>query len=282
MTTPCGGYYLGVPGNFVRIDGSHAGLEPSWTPKVTIHDGGLAPSFAFSHPQRRAGRTWRIGLDMCTPDEIAGLHELLTDAPALLTMVTPDAQVRNALPPEASRFIGSAVFGDPLQAGGGYGIAGGGRVHRHAINVSAQSGGEAMVRAGVAPVLPGTTVTASAYVASRYGATVGIAWYGSSGSVLSFSAASTPAPADVSRLHRVTATHTVPAAAIGAGVVIRSGEYMARAALTWTDHVTEWDVGGTALQCVLTDASDSVHYAVPNTPGLIRAGHSLTVVEVGV
>lgn len=278
--TDCGGYYLGPPGHMIRIDGSHAGLARGWGSPVTVHDGGLAPSYAF-RSTRRPRRQWRIGLDLCTPDEVAGLHELLMSPAASLVLVDPWAQVTNVLSPEASMFIGSPVFGDPLQAGGGYGIAGGGHVARHAINPSAQSGGEALVRAGIAPVRPGSTVTASTYVASRYGATVGIFWFGSSGSVLSLSEASAPAPADVSRLHRVSATYTVPAAAVGAGVVVRHGEYMARAALTWTPHALPWDVGGTALRCVLGEVEEGIEYAMTTPAGQRRTSSSVTVTEVG-
>ena len=57
MTEGCGGYWLGHPDHLIRIDGGHSGLGRSWQPRVSIHDGGLAPSFAFSHPQRRAART---------------------------------------------------------------------------------------------------------------------------------------------------------------------------------------------------------------------------------
>lgn len=279
----CGGYYLGHPGHLLRIDGSHGGLVRDWQDTITVHRDGLNPTYAFASP-RRGGRVWSFTLDNALVDEISPLHELITATPAPLMMVEPWAQVTNVLPPEASMFIGSAVFGDPLQVGGGYDIAGGGHVARHAINPSAQSGAEALVQAGVAPVRPGSTVTASTYVASRYGATVGIAWYGSSGSMLSHSATSAPAPADVSRLHRVSVTHTAPAAAVGAGVLVRRGEYMARAALTWTDHLTEWGIGGLAKQCVILGVSDRVDMAVPGAgnASLRRTATSFTVEEIAV
>lgn len=274
--TPACGYYIGVPGHLTPFDGSHVTLRRSWQSNVTVHDGGLAPSYAQRTVRRRA-RSWDVAVDMSTPGEVAALHELISMPAATLVLVDPWAQVTNVLSPEASE----AVSGDQ---GGGYALAEGGRVLRHRINAAAHSGAEARLNLGAAPIVPGGPVTVSTYAASRYGATVRGAFFGSSGSLIGSTPLSLAAPVDLARMHRISVTvpaSAVPASAVAVQVWVSYAEYVARPAVTWTDHLAEWGIGGTALQCVLEDVVDNVAYAASSASGPRRLGVSATVREIG-
>ena len=268
----CGGYWIGTPGHLIRIDGSHAGLTRSWRPSVRIIDGGLAPSFAF-RGTRRPGRQWVIGLDMCTPDEIAGLHELLMSPAASLMMVDPWAQVTNVLSPEASVFVGA---GTPI---GGYDIQGGGHVTRAVSNPAAVDS-LAYLGSGWAPVIPGRPVTASALVAGTLQPLVTLWWRDAKGSLISTTHDSPRVPAGLGSLRLASVTATPPANAVAATVTPAYAQVAARAQITWTDTVHEWGIGGAALRCVIEETSDAIEYAVPG--GIRRTSHAITVTEVGV
>lgn len=268
------GYYLGPPGHMIRIDGSHAGLVRGWGSPVTVHDGGLAPSYAF-RSTRRPRRQWRIGLDLCTPDEVAGLHELLMSPAASLVLVDPWAQVTNVLSPEASVLRSAPAGYVPLPRVGGYDLDGGGRVLSAAYNADPAVG----IIAGDGPVLPGGTVTASMWVGSPVTARVRVRFLDAAGASISYVDGSPVSGLD--RLRRSIVTASVPSNAVAARVGGTGIQVAARAALTWTPHALPWDVGGAALRCVLGEVENGIEYAAQTLTGQRRTSSSVTVTEVG-
>lgn len=248
--------YLGNAGNLLPIPVRPGSLTRTWTSPVAVVDDGLPR--AQVAPQRPY-RSWRVQIPpsgLSGMRDVAGLHELLVTTTPPWLLADPLAQVSNLLTPEAS--VVTSVAG--LSRGGGWDTSDGQRVGSVALNPAASSSNEAPVVVGSAPVLPGRSVTAAAYLASLVPASVRLTWLTSSGGAIS--SVTSAAVTGMDRLRRAVVTAAAPGNAAAAQVVAVGAQVVARASLTWTTGPTQWAIGGLAQNVVIVgDVVDDVQRA---------------------
>lgn len=278
-----GSFWLGRPGNLLRIDGGHGSIDRAWNSSTTMHTTAAGQPRAQTSPLRPF-REWDVELDPSFVRQHAGLHELLVTDPGPHVFVEPWAQVTNVMTP------GGSVLTDQSQLteysfGGGWDIATDDpdnpydRVSRVLLNPAAQGGNDAFVYCGYGPVLAGQTVTGSAYLASESDASILLFYYDANGDYIRWDQSETVT--GFGRLHRVSVTGQAPPGTVAARVVAAKAEVVARPAITWTDRVMDWGIGGLAQQCVITDVSDGVLQAGHGSRTRRRAGVSFTIRETG-
>lgn len=195
-----------------------------------------------------------------------------------LRMVTDEAAVSNVLPPAASLGpVGWAATGGSLSQGGPVVTQDG------PAAASIQASGTAPVwYSPLLPVVPGQSVTGSAYVRKGVGATsFRIDWMGL-GAGQTSSALSFPPPVQVTAtaapLSRQVVTATVPAGVHVARLRIVGAVQVARPALSWTDAPAQWAPGMGAEAVHLSPLPYDVLTA---WQGQALANFSYTVTEVG-
>lgn len=286
MSVPChgssatcddGAYYLGRPGNLHPIDGGFGGISRKWNDQTNVKytaAGQPRAQVADTRPYRE----WSFKIENARVDQLAPLHDLINSDPGPFVMVEPFAQVTNVLTPEASLFTSLnnynrggrwRVSGDPTTPA----------VPHVILNDAASPTNEAQLWTGAGPVPPTPQpMTASAYI-SGTDAWVILMFVDMDNNWIEW--ANSEHITSLSMLQRVSVTATPPSNAVGAWVIAARADIAARAALTWTDHVTDWGIGGLAQQCVVHGVSDDVAQAGYGPAWTRRMSSSFTVTEVG-
>lgn len=285
MADPCspfeencgdGAYWIGRPHNLMRIDGGFGSISRDWTDntKITYTAAG---SPRAQVPVTRPYRVWDFQLSDALSRQYSLLHELLVTDPGPHVMVDPHTQVTNVLTPEASVLTRQTNYA----RAGRWRVEGGGWVSSALLNPAASPTNEAQVWAGAGPVNPeGGPHTASMLIASNYEADVQIVFVDANNSILTWFASAPSTGYDF--LRRVSVTATPPPNTVAAHVVARRAEVVAQASLTWTEHPTDWTIGGLAQRCVITGVSDTVQQAGFGTnESRRRVSVSFSVNELG-
>ena len=263
--------YLGQPGRLVPIRCQSAPVKRAdrYTAETTL-EGAVKV-------QRSPGarRSWEVGLGLATAAQIAALWGFddgeWGNGP--FVWVSPEAQVSNLLTPAQASCDKSTLYTAGVLAGGPMSLGADGDAGRSFLNpdpaVTFRFGGQA------APVIPGRTVTASAYLIGA-GAKIQIRWEDAAGTYISTSTSGAQGTAGAPV--RAYLTSTPPANAAIAYVNALSTSQAARPALTWTDTLVPYGPGGGCPKAIV-DAVERDPRVLTDTR--YRASAQFTVTEVG-
>lgn len=273
MSVNLDGFWIGKPGNLIRI--------PAWVGSIAVaHDsaatfGRAASGRRFAYvPGTRPSREWRVDIPYLTPEQVGDLQALMYEPLPEYMWLSVEAATSNALTPEAS-------LGGTANQRGGLFPRSDGRVMPVSIANYKAATEDAPVVVGAAPVIPGSVVTGSAWMAGRLGPYLLLQWLNSDGGVISSTSSPRLATSlDVAR--RATLTATVPAGAVAVNVAPMAAEYYGQCALSWTPQPVEWGLGGLCLKAVPNGLSESIRRARPDADPMGRLRDiSFTVTEVG-
>lgn len=217
-------------------------------------------------------RTWDVQTsDATSPAESATLQEFANGSwgRGPFWFLSADALTTNILPPITSVF-GSFVDGGPLPLeGGGWAP----------IGMRLAGGGAGVIQFVASsqdpPVIPGRTVTASAYVLGS-AAYVTVQFFTAAGTLLTSLSSAPVSAASVAR--RVSVSAEVPFNAATARVTARDATTAARPAVTWTDSVQPYGDGQGCPKAVVHAVTRDVRLTVP---GATYLNLGFTVTEVG-
>ena len=273
VTPNLDGFFIGKPGSLIRL--------PGWVGSIGIaHDDGINFGQAASGRRyayvsgTRPSRKWSVDIPYLTPEQVGDLQTLMAEPLPEYLWLSVEAATSNALTPEAS------MGGTQNQRIGAMPRSDG----RTAVTVIANPGaatGDSPVVVGAAPVIPGSTVTASAWMSGRLGPYMLIQWLNADGQPIG-SANSPRLPTSMDVLRRATLTLTVPLGAVAINVAPMAAEYYAQVALSWTPQPVEWAAGGLCLRGLVTGLSESIRRSSPHADPMGRLRDiSFTVTEVG-
>ena len=267
--------YLGTPGRMVALKcpaGQVLSRDSTFTFERTLEGRVKAQAKALSR------RQWSVQVSTATPAEVGALAGVAGGewGRGPFVWVSADAPVTNMLTPEQSLCDPSTLYTAGVIAGGPLNLGADGWAGRSFLNPTpatafyfGQQG---------APVIPGQSVTASAYVVGA-GAQVRIRWADANDSFISFSTGSAVGVAGSAR--RASVTAIVPAGAALAEVQALNATQGARPALTWTDEMFDWSDGQGCPKAVISGLDRKLILAL-RTPGYGRyADASFTITEVG-
>lgn len=273
VTPNLDGFFIGKPGSMIRL--------PGWVGKIDVdHDDGVTFGQAASGRRyayvsgARASRTWSVDIPYLTPEQVGDLQTLMAEPLPEYMWLSVEAATSNALTPEASlggiqnQRIGSMPRSD-------------GRLAPTVISNPGAATGDSPVVVGAAPVIPGSTVTASTWASGRLGPYMLMQWMNADGQPFG-SASSERLPTGMDVLRRATLTRTVPVGAVGVNVAPMAAEYYTQAALSWTPQPVEWAMGGLCLRGLVTGLKESIRKSSPRPDPMGRLRDiSFTVTEVG-
>lgn len=128
------------------------------------------------------------------------------------------------------------------------------------------------------PVVPGMTVTGSAYVLGA-AAQMTIQFMDAAG--LAIATINGPASGEAGVVKRLSVTALVPALAVAARLVARSTKQAARPAFTWTDRVFEWGSGQGCGKAIVETVAAVALKSSTATTGRRDSNSTFTIREVG-
>lgn len=220
-------------------------------------------------------RTWALAAEHFRPNEHSLLSQFADGAwgHGPFAFVSADAPVSNMLTPGAAScdpaLISSTAF---ISNGGPAEIESGVWVGRSYLNAS---GSINMSFPARTPVIPGQSVTGSAYVRGA-GMKLSISFWDAADQFISFAASSGSGSA--SAWSRLSVTRTPPANAVRVAVYASGAGRGAAPAVTWSDTVLPWSDGQGCDQAVVHGVSRD---QVKAMPGHTYSNVSFTVSEVG-
>lgn len=273
VTPNLDGFFIGKPGSLMRL--------PGWVGSIDIeHDDGVTFGQAASGRRYayvsgvRASRKWSVDIPYLTPEQVGDLQTLMDEPLPEYMWLSVEAATSNALTPEASlggtqnQRIGAMPRSD-------------GRTAPTVISNPPAAMWDSPVVVGAAPVIPGSVVTASAWMSGRLGPYMLIQWINADGQPFG-SESSERLPTGLDVLRRATLTRTVPVGAVAVNVAPMSAEYYAQSALSWTPQPVEWARGGLCLRGLVTGLKESIRRSSPRPDPMGRLRDiSFDVTEVG-
>lgn len=267
------GFWIGKPGSLVNLPGfvGEIGVDHDGDPSIGRSAAGKKWAFVAGD---RPSRVWRVSIPTLTPDEVGVLQALQYEPLPEYLWLSVEAATTNALTPEAS------LGGPVIERVGMWRRDDGGLCPITMANPGAATA-DAPAIAGAAPVIGGSTVTGSCWMAGRLGPYVLLQWLDADGQPIS-SSWSQPVSKSLSSLHRAVITATAPANAIAVNVAPYRAEYFGQAALSWTEQPVEWGLGGLCLKGIVKGLRESIRRssAAPDPYGRLR-DISFTVEELG-
>lgn len=273
VTPNLDGFFIGKPGSLIRLPGWVGQIGIDHEDAVTFGQAASGRRYAYVSGTRPS-RKWSVDIPYLTPEQVGDLQTLMYEPLPEYLWLSVEAATSNALTPEASlggiqnQRIGSMPRSD-------------GRLAPTVIANPGAATGDSPIVVGAAPVIPGATVTASAWVSGRRGPFMHVQWMNVDGGIISTtSSARLPTTLDV--LRRATLTATAPIGAAAVKVAPLSAEYYTQAALSWTPQPVEWALGGLCQRGVVTGLKESIRRSSPNADRMGRLRDiSFTVTEVG-
>lgn len=272
MSVNLDGFWIGKPGSLVRLPGWVGSIGIAHTPGVSFGEAASGRRFAFVSGTRPS-RKWSVEIPYLTPEQVGKLQALMYEPLPEYLWLSVEAATSNALTPEASlggngQRIGMMTRDD-------------GDVAPVVKANPAAATADAPQVLGAAPVIPGSTITASVWAAGRRGPKVMAAFLNQDGGVVSFPS-SPAASTTLSSLHRATLTTTVPTGAIAVNLTAVGAEFYAQGAVSWTPQPVEWALGGLCQRAIVDGLTESIRRARPNSDPMGRLRDiSFTVTEVG-
>lgn len=222
-------------------------------------------------------RTWNAGVATATPADVGALAAFALGewGNGPFVWVSADAGVTNMLTPEQSSCDPSTVATTGVTVAGPLLTADGwaGRSFTNAAPATPFYFGTQ-----VAPVIPGQSVTASAYLVGA-GAAVIVRWLDSSGVFIS--GVTGAAQGVAGSATRCWVTATPPANAASANMQAVNASQGARPALTWTDQLLGWADGQGCPKAVVHGLSRQLLLALKNPKFGRYTDLSFTITEVG-
>ncbi|GAA3699192.1 hypothetical protein GCM10022377_10260 [Zhihengliuella alba] len=272
--------YLGTPGRMIEIKGASSlriTPAPRFTPEESVEG-------RVSGQVRPIGRrVWDASLpEATTPSEVAVLAGFLDGDWDVgpFAFLSSEALVVNTLTPETSACRpGTYVKGPGLTqvTEGGPLTLPGGRTTPRSWNKT--NDGSLFYGANPTVVVPGTVVTASAYVRGA-GAAAGIIFYNGLGATITSTISAVTASA--STVARSFVTATVPAGAVSARVHANAAaSTTADPVITWTSSLLEYGKGQGCEQAIPYGDSRDLVMAASGTAGGRFSRPSFTIQEVG-
>lgn len=269
--------FLGPRGAMVPVK-CPSGLRPlvsrESTERVTL--GGVRRV----HRAPRTIRSWDVSIDVSNVAGLAGLAALLEASAPPWLWVDPWSQVTNLMTGPVS-MLAAETLPAGVSPGGPIPLDDGTSSLSSAINGSTAN--FTLGRASGVPVLPGTPVTASAFVRST-GTTprfISLWWLNIAGTVTAGPAAAFPDD-PVSPLRRVSVTATPPVGAVAAQIRFAGVAQVANPAITWTTGPVDWFPGQGVNGVEVSGLDMGVIMAVADPSSAQRyASASFTVTEVG-
>lgn len=226
----------------------------------------------------RGRRVWSLATsDATTPRDQGAIMAFVNgewgDGP--FVFVSADAPVVNMMSPEQASCDPSALWGSNAIKGGPM-LTPDGWAGRSFANADPAS--SLYMGLDLTPVLPGTSVTGSAYVQGA-GAVASVAFYDADAEFISQEYSTVAATAGTSKRSWITAV--APADAAGCQIVAINTSQACRPAVTWTDTLVEWGDGQGCPKAVLHGASRNLVLASRDPRGGRYSNVSYTVTEVG-
>lgn len=267
--------YLGTLGRLVELRGINSQqveAEDRYTFQTTLE----GRTKAQVRPIGR--RKWELGTkDTARAEDLAAIMSFANGewGPGPFVFVSADAPFVNMLSPDAA-----SCAADELYSGGAVGgpmdLGNGEWAGRSYLNPGATS---VFFGKDETPVIPGKTITASAYLLGA-GAVARVTWYDFEGK--SMFTASSSVVGKVGEVVRSWVTTTPPTGARGARVSVSSQTAQAaRPALTWTPELRKWADGQGCPKAVLHGASRSLTATHRDPRGLQAGSLGTTIQEVG-
>lgn len=229
-----------------------------------------------AQPKPIGRRTWGLTADRNRPNE----HSLLSQfadgvwGNGPFWFLSADALITNILPPDVVSGDASAIAYDSVVRPGGPLLTPDGWAARSVLNTVPGStlhvGGNLKV-----PVLPGTRVTAAAYV-SGVNSAIRLYFYDFAGNQLS--SAGSPVTGGAGVVVRSWVTVTAPANAVSAMVAAQNTSQACWPSITWSDGLLPFGDGQGCAKAVVHGFSRDQVLAVP---GATYSNVSFTVSEVG-
>lgn len=224
-------------------------------------------------------RSWQCQLsDASTPTQIAAVMSFINRewGPGPFVFVSADAPALNLLPPETASCDPALITNPAITEGGPMLLLGEDFAGRSYFNSTPSV--NLSFTATSTPVIPGTKVTASAYLRGA-GAQCFVSFWDEAGTfVQSFGS---PADGVGGGTRRLSVTATVPAGAVRCAVYGVNATRGARPALTWTDTLMDWADGQGCPKVVIHGASRDLVMASRDPRGGRYSNLSFTVSEVG-
>lgn len=223
-------------------------------------------------------RAWSLSMDLATPADLANVQALLEGefGRGPFIFVPPNAPTTNMLMPDVSTCGPSAVMSTAVSIVGPLQLPDGAWAGRSLNNPTPSP----TLRFGpdTTPVIPGSTVTASAYLVGA-GAKVGIQFFNAAGAVISQSVSAQSGIAGVAT--RLALTLTVPVLAVACTIYATATTQAARPALTWTDEVYAWGIGAGCSKAIPYGFSSGLSKVMSKPQAATLSSLKFTVQEVG-
>lgn len=255
-------------------------------------DAGQRPTFKRSAgggqrayiPSTRPPRTWSVGIENASPRHYSALNALVESTLPPWAWIDAWATVTNVMTPGASMLIGATTGAtQPNPTRGGVVYAADGSIFPSCAVLS----GPATLASKPVPVI-GRKVSCSVYAAAFTGGTavLNLMWRDYAGATISTTSGGSPRRTTAETGYPARLSYegiTPPAGAASVVLLIGGAQTATAAAVTWTDTLEDWHIGGGADQVVISDGpKEGVIMAVPGTQGrMMRADVAFTVSEVG-
>lgn len=234
--------------------------------------------------RQRTPRSWSLqSSDATTPRDMSVLQQFVAGewGPGPFHFVSVEAPVTNMLTPDvaACLWVSSRTnirAGGPVDLGAD-GIAGRSYISEDPTNPA--NGLEIYAGLDFTPVIPGQSVTGSAYVRGT-DVRVSLYWY-DAGLGSPIGSVSSGPVTDVSRMQRVSIAGVPPAGAVACRVVVSGASQMTRPAITWTEGLYPWASGEGCQKAVVSSYSKSPVLFSQSYDGPRYSSMNFTVTEVG-
>lgn len=269
--------YLGTLGRMIGIKcpaSQNVETEERYTFETTLEGRRKAQA------KQAARRSWALRTtDATTPAETAVLTQFAQGAwgPGPFQFVPADASHTNLMTPDGSFTIDEQPSSHVLR-GGPVDLGADGWAAQSLVSDDPLVNFEMFGSLAYTPVLPGRSVTASAWISAVPGSTarVRLYWYDANTVLLGGLLSREVSPSE--GMVRASVTGVPPAGAVSCRVVTLRAARLARPAITWTETVQPWAAGEGCRQAVVSAGSRDLVLAVP---GATYSNMSFTVTEVG-
>lgn len=269
------GTYLGTPGKLIQLRRVRTQDVEYWDGRTFQRtlEGRLK-----AQTKGTRNRAWTVSFAMATPSDLANIQALQDGefGRGPFVFIPAGASTTNLLDPDVSTCGPAAVVSPTVSTAGPLQLPDENWAGRTLSNSSPTS----TLRFGpdTTPVIPGSKVTASAYLVGA-GAKVGVQFLDTSGSAIAQSLST--ASGVSGKATRLATTVTVPAGAVVCTVYATATILAARPALTWTDSLFDWGIGAGCSKAMIHGFSGGLSKVLgkPNAASLSTL--SFTVQEVG-
>ncbi len=238
------GAWIGTLGRLVELEGVSAQQIEYWDGRTFQR---TLEGRVVVQAKAKRNREWRISVGVGTPAALANIQALQDGeyGRGPFVFVPPLAQVTNMLMPDVSTCGPTAVVGSAASMAGPLRLPDGSWAGRSLSNPAPSP--TLWFGQNTTPVIPGSKVTASAYVVGA-GSKVGVQFRNGAGDAVGQSVSPQSGIAGV--VTRLAVTATVPATAVSCVVYATDATLAARPAITWTDELFDWGIGAGCTKAI--------------------------------